>query len=67
MSSELLRTPKQTWPWPDALVAAPGHHSVLLENQRLRVVHTHILPGHMPPYPAAWGLLWAQFQAVVTI
>jgi hypothetical protein len=50
MSSELSGTPKQTWPWPDslnALVAAPGNHSVLFENERVRVVHTHILPGHI--------------------
>jgi hypothetical protein len=52
MSSEISGTPKQVWPWPDtldALVAAPGNHSVLFENERVRVVHTHILPGHTTP------------------
>ena len=48
------------WEWPDSLdavVAAPGHHSVMLENDRVRVldarveagdtvpVHTHRWPG----------------------
>jgi hypothetical protein len=48
------------WPWPeslDAVVAAPEHHAVLLENERVRVlearverndivpVHTHRWPG----------------------
>lgn len=43
---------KQIWAWPDsldALVAAPGNHSVLLENEFVRVVHTRILPGHSTP------------------
>jgi len=40
------------WPWPDsldALVAAPAHHTRLLENDRVRVVHTHIPPGDLVP------------------
>lgn len=41
-----------SWPWPDsldALVAAPAHHTLLLENERVRVVHTHIPPGDFVP------------------
>ena len=52
MSSELSSTTKQIWPWPDsldALTAAPAHHTVLLENERVRVVHTHIPPGQTVP------------------
>jgi len=40
------------WPWPDsldALQAAPAHHKRLLENERVRVIHTHILPGDIVP------------------
>lgn len=36
------------WLWPDALdavVAAPRHHIVLLENDRVRVLDTLIRPG----------------------
>jgi hypothetical protein len=29
----------------DALAAAPEHHSLLLENERVRVLETHIPPG----------------------
>jgi hypothetical protein len=45
-----LQTP--SWPWPDsldALVAAPNHHTLLLENDRVRVIHTHIPPGDLVP------------------
>jgi hypothetical protein len=52
MSPELSATPKQAWTWPDsldALVAAPGNHSMLYENERVRVVQTRILPGHSTP------------------
>ena len=37
-----------SWDWPeelDALVAAPAHHSLLLENERVRVLETLIPPG----------------------
>ena len=39
-------------PWAeslDALIAAPGHHSVLLENDRVRVLDTRIAPGETVP------------------
>jgi hypothetical protein len=46
--------PKQesTAPWPaelDALTAAPAHHRVLFENDRVRVVETRIPPGDTVP------------------
>jgi hypothetical protein len=37
------------WPWPDsldALSAAPQHHTLLLENDHVRVLETRIPPGH---------------------
>ncbi|MDI1324070.1 MAG: hypothetical protein PSV36_15060 [Algoriphagus sp.] len=58
------------WPWPeelDALVAAPMHHSLLLENEFVRVVETIILPGeitaiHTHQWPAALNIIsWADF------
>ena len=52
MSSEQLGTPRQTWLWPDsldALLAAPDNHTVLFENELVRVVHTRILPGQTVP------------------
>jgi hypothetical protein len=36
------------WPHPDsldALVAAPKHHTLLLENEQVRVLDTRIEPG----------------------
>jgi len=33
----------------DALVAAPDHHSLILENERVRVLDTHIPPGGRTP------------------
>lgn len=42
----------QSWPWPDsldALVAAPDHHKLLFENDRVRVVETRIPPGAFVP------------------
>ena len=35
-------------PWPaelDALIAAPEHHTLLFENERIRVLETRIPPG----------------------
>jgi len=55
------------WPWPDsldALVAAPAYHTLLLENDRVRVIHTHIpvgalVPVHTHRWPAVAYLLGA--------
>jgi hypothetical protein len=52
MSSELSATPESTWSWPDlldALTAAPDNHTLLLENERVRVIHARILPGQTVP------------------
>ena len=43
---------RQHWPWPDeldAVIAAPEHHGVLLENDRVRVLDTRIEPGDIAP------------------
>jgi hypothetical protein len=60
----------EPWPWPDsldALVAAPAHHDLLLENERVRVIHTHIPPGDLVPVHThrspgvAYLLSWSDF------
>jgi len=33
----------------DALLAAPAHHELLLENERVRVIRTHIPAGDKVP------------------
>lgn len=41
-------TTQQPWPWPeamDALLAAPGSHRVLLDDDRARVLEVVIEPG----------------------
>lgn len=45
-------TAGQPWPWPetmDALLAAPGSHRVLLDNDRVRVLEVVIEPGAREP------------------
>lgn len=58
------------WPWPeslDALAAAPGHHRLLFENDRVRVLATAIPPGGRTPvhthrWPAALSIQsWSDF------
>ena len=42
----------KTWPWPDsldALIAAPKHHKLVLDNERVRVLDTHIPAGDFVP------------------
>ena len=42
----------EPWPWPDsldALAAAPGHHQLMLENDRVRVLDTRIPSGDVVP------------------
>jgi hypothetical protein len=42
----------QPWPWPetmDALLAAPGSHRLLLDNDRVRVLEVVIEPGAHEP------------------
>ena len=52
-------------PWPDdldALVAAPAHHMLVLENDRVRVIDARVEPGDVVPlhthnWPAVQYLL----------
>ena len=40
------------WPWPDsldAMIAAPNHHKLLFENERVRVLEVRIAPGDIVP------------------
>ncbi len=62
--------PNPQWPWPDsldALVAAPAHHQLLLEDDLLRVLHTRIAAGDVVPlHTHRWGgvayvLSWSHF------
>ncbi len=42
----------KNWPWPpelDALIAAPNHHTLILENDRVRLLDTRILVGDTVP------------------
>ncbi len=46
----------------DALVAAPQHHKLILENERVRVLDTRIPPGDLVPvhahrWPAVYYLI----------
>jgi len=51
----------------DALVAAPDHHTVLLENEHVRVLDTRLEPGettpvHVHPWPSVlYVLSWSDF------
>jgi hypothetical protein len=58
------------WPWPealDALQAAPRHHQLILENDRVRVLDTRISPGDTVPvhthrWPAVLHVMsWSDF------
>lgn len=43
---------ENTWPWPpelDALIAAPEHHTLILENDSLRLLDTRIPVGDTVP------------------
>lgn len=62
--------PSDPWPWPDsldALVAAPKHHRLVLENDYVRVLEVRIAPGETVPlhthrWPSVLHLMqWADF------
>jgi hypothetical protein len=70
MSSEPSGPAQKIWPWPDsldALTAAPGNHTILLENDHVRVLQTRILPGQITPvhthrWPSVLFILgWSEF------
>ncbi|HEY4710110.1 MAG TPA: hypothetical protein VIH46_08070 [Candidatus Acidoferrales bacterium] len=46
------------WPWPDSLdavIAAPHHHKLLFENDRVRVLEVRIAPGaRVPVHTHRW-------------
>lgn len=48
----MMATRADRWPWPASLdgpVAAPNHHRVLWENERVRVLETMIPAGETTP------------------
>ena len=51
----------------DAMIAAPDHHDVLFENDRVRILDTRLQPGQRTPvhaheWPAAlYVLSWSDF------
>jgi quercetin dioxygenase-like cupin family protein len=51
----------------DALIAAPDHHLILLENEHVRVLDTRVRPGettpiHVHPWPSVlYVLSWSDF------
>ena len=56
--------------WPaelDAVIAAPRHHRIMLENERVRVLETIVPPGDIVPlhthrWPAVYNILgWSDF------
>jgi hypothetical protein len=52
LSSSTESSTSQTWPWPDsldALIAAPRHHRLLFENERVRLLEVRIGPGDLVP------------------
>ena len=63
----------KAWPWPDSLdavTAAPEHHVVLFENDRVRVLDTLIRPGcRTPLHTHRWAmtmyvLSWSDFVRI---
>ena len=70
MSQVPASSAQQDWPWSDlldALQAAPAHHELFLENERVRVIHTHIpagdkVPLHTHRWPSvAYVTSWSHF------
>jgi len=66
MSPEISGGERQTWHWPDfldAMVAAADYHTVLLENEQVRVLRTRILPGRTVPVHTH---RWPSVQLIVS-
>jgi hypothetical protein len=56
-------TAKKAWPYPaelDAMIAAPEHHTLLFENEHVRVFDAHVDPGDtVPVHTHCWpGILY---------
>jgi hypothetical protein len=52
LNMETTRAGTKAWSWPDALdalVAAPGYHQLLFENEHVRVLDVRIRPGQTVP------------------
>jgi hypothetical protein len=52
VSATIANADQPSWPWPDsldALVAAPDHHKLLVENEQVRVLEVRIPPGQFVP------------------
>ncbi len=69
-TSQPSDAPTAAWPWPDgldALAAAPEHHTLLLENESVRVLETRIPVGgrtavHTHRWPSVlYVLSWSAF------
>jgi hypothetical protein len=70
MTGDLREGGVSAWSWPaslDALSAAPRHHMLLLENDRVRVLETRIPPGEVVPLhthcrpSVLYVLSWSEF------
>jgi hypothetical protein len=63
----MLETPREPLHVLDAMTAAPDHHTVLLENDRVRVLDTRLAPGERTPvhshqWPSAlYVMSWSDF------
>jgi hypothetical protein len=52
MASTAKEQGAHPWSWPDsldALIAAPRHHKLLFENERVRLLEVRIRPGETVP------------------
>lgn len=52
MSKQTSPSQSQEWPWPDSLdavIAAPRHHKLMFENERVRILEVRIPPGETAP------------------
>ena len=52
MTAEVISASADVWEWPDALdavMAAPAHHTVLLENEHVRVLEARVEAGDTVP------------------
>ena len=59
----MSRSTKKPWPWPpelDAMIAAPHYHTLLFENEHVRVLDAHVDPGDtVPIHTHCWpGVLY---------
>ena len=62
-NGEMSDSIKHPWPWPpelDAMSAAPEHHTLLFENEYVRVLDAHVKPGDtVPVHTHCWpGVLY---------